>query len=82
MNYPVLVFGVASDIVGGKSVAIKLSQKSTTVSDLKKSLIKSYPDLAGINGFLLAINNEYSYDDARLVHPHDEIALIPPTSGG
>lgn len=82
MIYKVLVFGAASDITGGRSVEVKLDKKSVTIKDLRNTLLSMFPSLGSIKGLMFAVNNEYSYDDQKAIKSKDEIALIPPTSGG
>jgi molybdopterin synthase catalytic subunit len=48
---------------------------------VKAELEKRYPRLPWPAGTLLAINQQYAAPDAR-VAPGDEIAIIPPVSGG
>jgi molybdopterin synthase sulfur carrier subunit len=40
-----------------------------------------YPNLKGLKSLLIAVNNEYAEDSVELLES-DEIALIPPVSGG
>lgn len=76
----VLLFGITRDLVGKSRLAVQLPDNSR-VADLMLSLHEQYPTLAGIQSMLVAVNSEYA--DADLVlHPTDEIALIPPVSGG
>ncbi|RYF62770.1 MAG: MoaD/ThiS family protein, partial [Cytophagaceae bacterium] len=39
------------------------------------------PALTGVKSILVAVNSEYAEPDT-LLNPSDEIALIPPVSGG
>ena len=40
-----------------------------------------YPVLGELTSFAVAVNNEYAGPEQQL-REHDEIALIPPVSGG
>jgi molybdopterin converting factor subunit 1 len=53
-----------------------------TVRDLLDQLCRDYPGLAGVRGSLsIAVNREYVDSEHRLAD-NDEVALIPPVSGG
>ena len=79
MELNILLFGVAKDIIGGKTKSIKLSDNS--VQGLKNQLFSDYPKLKGLNSIMVAVNNEYADDDLML-NSSDEVAIIPPVSGG
>ena len=72
------VFGIARDIMGGKEVDISAVQN---VAELRKLLVSTYPKLKELNSFMIAVNQTYATDEV-LVSPADEIAIIPPVSGG
>jgi len=77
-----LLFGIAKDIVG-ESV-IDLSNSDTlpqSVAELKKLLATEYPDFSKLSSLAVAVNSEYASDDVAL-KKDDEIAIIPPVSGG
>ncbi|APX73380.1 hypothetical protein BTM29_08970 [Companilactobacillus allii] len=51
--------------------------------DVKESIIKKYPDLKNIiDQSLVAIDEEYADESLFSLNSVDEIALIPPVSGG
>lgn len=75
----VIAFGAARDIVGAKET--RMRSPGQTVGDLRAALVKRYPDLAGLRSLYVAVNNAYA-DDSLVLQPSDEIALIPPVSGG
>ena len=79
MNVNVLAFGIAKDIFGKSSINIEL--KGDTTRDLKNSLEQQYPRLKQLASYMVAVNNEYAQDEGVLTE-HDEIAIIPPVSGG
>jgi len=79
MKVKVLAFGIAKDIFGGTSISIETNGNTTL--DLKTSLEEQYPRLKELRSYMLAVNNEYALDDGILAET-DEIALIPPVSGG
>ncbi len=78
----VLLFGIAKDIVGRSPIMISGKEaQPTSVQELKEFLIKEFPDFAKLTSFAVAVNNEYASGDVSLTDK-DEIAIIPPVSGG
>lgn len=77
----VLFFGIAKDIVGTSELLISDLIKNPTVNDLKEYLVAKYSDFSKLTSFAIAVNNEYAKDDVPL-EQNDEIAIIPPVSGG
>ncbi|GAB4046464.1 molybdopterin converting factor subunit 1 [Spirosoma litoris] len=82
MDLPVsvLLFGITRDLTGQSTVSISLNQNAQ-VRDLLSQLHQQFPALAGIRSLLVAVNGEYAEPD-QLLNRNDEIALIPPVSGG
>ncbi|SKC42892.1 MoaD/ThiS family protein [Ohtaekwangia koreensis] len=78
-TFRVKAFGVTKDILGGKETVVEASGK--TVADLRSALTEKYPKLVGLRSLFIAVNNSYA-DDTALLQESDEIALIPPVSGG
>ncbi|MGH8012225.1 MAG: molybdenum cofactor biosynthesis protein [Candidatus Binataceae bacterium] len=53
-----------------------------TVADMWRRLVEEFPELGGYHDRLaFAVNHEYVKDDYR-PRDHDEVAFIPPVSGG
>lgn len=79
----VLLFGVTRDIVGKGSLAIPESRAGGlgTVGQLKAYLKESYPSLGQLSSLAVAVNKSYAFDSDP-ISQSDEIALIPPVSGG
>ncbi len=80
MKIKVLAFGVSKDILGGSLVNLELPNDST-VYNLKYKLELQYPRLKQLASYMVAVNNEYALPGDTL-HERDEIAIIPPVSGG
>ena len=56
--------------------------KEITVSQMKKIIFETFPNLKKSNiPFFVAVNHKYA-PDSLVVGTNDEIALIPPVSGG
>lgn len=80
MKLNLLLFGITRDIVGGSALACEMPVGTTTAQFLNH-LQHQYPALKDLRSTRLAVNNEYGTPD-QLLHDNDEIALIPPVSGG
>lgn len=80
MKLTILTFGIVKDITGNRTFDIELENGATT-NDLKKALNEKFPDFQKLTSLAVAVNNEYTRDDLVL-NENDEIALIPPVSGG
>ena len=79
----ILLFGITKDIVGSSSLSLPLSSASKlkTVRELKAYLGNTYPQLNTLSSLAVAVNNSYAQDNVKISN-FDEIALIPPVSGG
>ncbi|MCY7351255.1 MAG: molybdopterin converting factor subunit 1 [Cytophagaceae bacterium] len=82
MAHPLTIalFGITRDIVGASSLTLSI-EKSTDVDSLLDQLRAQYPRLTELNSLLVAVNSEYA-EGNQLLKKGDEIALIPPVSGG
>jgi len=80
MKVNVLLFGITKDLVGSQFIELELEGK-LTVGQFKAVLREKYPELRDLNSLAIAVNNEYATDQV-LINQNDEIALIPPVSGG
>lgn len=75
----ILLFGIAKDIAGAP--VIQVDAPVAKVAALKEHLYQQYPRLRELKSCMIAVNKVYATDDAAL-QPGDEIAVIPPVSGG
>ncbi len=78
-KYRLKAFGITKEIIGRRDVEFEGSIQ--TVADLRAALKDRYPELGTLRSLLIAINSEYAGDD-QTISENDEIALIPPVSGG
>lgn len=78
-KYVIKAFGITKDIIGGRETLLEL--EGNTVASLREALKKQYPPLLEIRSLMVAVNNAYAEDNLR-IGESDEIALIPPVSGG
>ncbi|MFT6370794.1 MAG: molybdopterin converting factor subunit 1 [Maribacter sp.] len=78
----VLFFGIAKDIVGASQKVFSANDyRPKSVGELKQLLIQEYSELAKLTSLAVAVNSEYAQDDVPL-KDNDEVAVIPPVSGG
>lgn len=80
MKVNLLAFGIAKEIFGGPSITVDIANDAT-ISNLKYLLEQQYPRLKKLATYMVAVNNEYALD-GDTVHERDEVAIIPPVSGG
>ncbi len=73
------LFGVMRDIVG--KPMLDIDEQVTTVAALKEVVEQKYPKAKALNSLLVAVNSEYAADE-QTITATDEVALIPPVSGG
>ena len=76
----VLAFGIVKDIFSNSIVDVHLTSDST-IKELKIILEEKYPGLHQLGSYMVAVNNEYASND-DIIHEGDEVAIIPPVSGG
>jgi len=56
-------------------------EEGASVEDLKAALMKSYPKMCDLANIMIAVNSSYAVN-GQILTEKDEIALIPPVSGG
>ena len=76
----ILAFGIVKEIFDESMIDIDLEHEST-VEALRSVLEKKYPQLTELGSYMVAINNEYA-SGGDAIHANDEVAIIPPVSGG
>lgn len=81
MKLNILAFGIAKDIFGQRAIEMSFPETSLSVGILAEKLKENYPKLSAIKSFMLAVNNEYA-EPGQLISEGDEVAVIPPVSGG
>ena len=81
MRVRILFFGVLKDIVGGSAATLDLPDGSCA-GDVLAHYEARIPQLNGpLSSLALAVNQEYASPGTKLKE-NDEIALLPPVSGG
>ncbi len=77
----VLLFGAAADRAGTRKVRLEV-EEGTTLAEVWPLLAERHPGLSSMRDTLaFAVNGEYAKMDGR-VEPGDEVAVLPPVSGG
>ncbi|PMD96637.1 MULTISPECIES: MoaD/ThiS family protein [Siphonobacter] len=80
MELTIHLYGITRDIIGQSRYVVQLPP-GARVQQLLESVRTSYPELAELKSLLVAVNEEYAEAETPLSE-RDEIALIPPVSGG
>ncbi len=80
IKFKVLLFGITRDLAGKSQLDIELEEGSN-VSALLEKLGDDFTQLSDLKSLMIAVNNEYAKPD-HILKENDEIALIPPVSGG
>ena len=81
MRVRVCLFAWLREAAGRREIELELAEGSTP-EDVWRRLADDYPALAGRRRSLAAaVNRSYAAFDTRLA-PGDEVAFIPPVSGG
>jgi molybdopterin converting factor subunit 1 len=80
MQLNILLFGITKEIVGQQKLSLEVPEEAT-VPVLMDQLRQQYPKLSELKSLMIAVNDEYAQEKQAL-QEWDEIALIPPVSGG
>ncbi|MET3036849.1 MoaD/ThiS family protein [Chryseobacterium sp. NRRL B-14859] len=80
MKLKILAFGITKDIFGASEKEIEIKD-AITVQRLKNRLEEEFPELKKLKSYFIAVDEEYAEED-QLVTDTNEIAIIPPVSGG
>jgi molybdopterin converting factor subunit 1 len=80
MKIKLLAFGIAGEIVGSSSSVVEIPDDAD-IHFFRQYLSEKYPALATVLEYAIAVNRSYVQDNISLKE-NDEIAIIPPVSGG
>ena len=76
----ILLFGAAADRAGTRETQVQAGE--VTLDELWSLLLELHPSLSPMRDTLaFAVNGEYARGDTP-VSPGDEVAVLPPVSGG
>ncbi|MCM3038800.1 molybdopterin converting factor subunit 1 [Paenibacillus motobuensis] len=82
MKIEISLFAGLAERLGTSRISLNCSESSLTAERLKKLLSDAYPDASPlISAAMVAVNQEYAAANCP-IQETDEIALIPPVSGG
>ncbi len=82
MRVRVIFYGGLKNDVGAKEQELQFDRKTLTVAQLKEGLIARYPGLRlKLPSVVCAVGDEI-VDEDHLIGDGDEVALLPPVSGG
>lgn len=80
MKINVKFFALGRELVGNADLNIELAEDSS-VQSLIELLKSRHPKMKDLKSFLVAVNMEYA-DMQQPLRDGDEVAIIPPVSGG
>ena len=81
MKVKVLFFAAIREMVGAREIEWE-GPEGATVGQLNRDLVARFPQISGLARVLsLAVNAECA-DESTTLRAGDEVALIPPVSGG
>ncbi len=77
----VKLFAYCKKLVGKNEIELELGNQ-TTVADVKKIILKMYPQLSSLMPSCIVAVNHTVGNEFTLITHQDEVALFPPVSGG
>lgn len=80
MKCLVKAFGISRDILAQRELVVEVTE-GYSVGALKADLYGKFPRLQNLRSLFIAVNSQYA-DDDQILADGDEVALIPPVSGG
>ena len=81
MKIKVLFFGVTQDLTGLQDEQAEFAE-GTSLEGLWRRYAARFPRLNGLSGVLLLVVNQEIAERARTLRDGDEVAFMPPVSGG
>ena len=74
------LFASCRELIGKDKITLKLKNQ-ITAADLRKEVMNLYPILHQRNQFVVAVNYQI-VDEKTPISQKDEVAILPPVSGG
>lgn len=79
-----------SSNAGGAATSEGAEKPSCTLAELKAAIVSKYPDLGELlapstgdaPSIVVAVNQEFADSDEQRIRAGDEVAVVPPVSGG
>jgi len=75
------LFAFFRQVMGAPEIAYELAE-GATVSDLLEDIFKKHPSLEKSRGHVVVTINKVSVQFAEKIRDGDEVAILPPVSGG
>lgn len=81
LSVRVRLFASSRELIGKDEITVRLKAQ-TTVGDLRKTILEEYPALSSMKiPFMIVVNHGVA-DDSTVISHQDEVAILPPVSGG
>jgi MoaD family protein len=80
MEITVKFFALGRELVGKSSLTLVLDE-GAHIEDALGRIKADYPNFAKLPSFVTAVNTRYA-EGSYILHDNDELAIIPPVSGG
>lgn len=80
LSVKIKFFALGRELIGQSELEMDLPENANILTLIER-LKNDYPRFARLNSYLIAVNMEYSGMDTQL-KDGDEVAIIPPVSGG
>jgi molybdopterin converting factor subunit 1 len=81
MRITVKFFASTADLIGSRQIALDLDE-GATVGDLREAVGEQYPKLRPFLPTIVCAVNESYESPQTVLREGDDVALIPPVSGG
>lgn len=81
LSVKVKLFASSREFLGKDEIMVSLPPGQSTVHHLRKKILELYPSLSNKPAFVVAVNRRVA-DDSTAVSHQDEVAILPPVSGG
>lgn len=77
----VRMFAALRETLGSSRLAVEMPS-GATVGQLRRQLAEQFPRVSNLTGaMMVAVNSRYA-GEATEIGPNDDVACIPPVSGG
>lgn len=82
MTLTVLLFAELQKRAQSDKLIVSIEESSIVAEDLLDQVARLKPEIAEMTRFCLLATNGQVVGKNAVIHAHDEIALLPPASGG
>jgi molybdopterin converting factor subunit 1 len=77
----ILLFAAARQRIGANAIELEIALP-TSISSLRSEVAKQYPELASLLASSRIAANQKFMDEDAVLDGSEEVAIIPPVSGG